>query len=40
MAADPRLPELAAIGSPLVDLAQLADLQGTVALMQEVGALD
>jgi iron(III) transport system substrate-binding protein len=40
VAADPRLPDLAAIGSPLVDLAQLADLQGTVALMQEVGALD
>lgn len=40
VAADPRLPELSSIGSPIVDLAQLADLQGTVALMQEVGALD
>jgi len=40
VAADPRLPALDAIGSPLVDLGQLADLQGTVALLQEVGALD
>ena len=38
--ADPRLPALDAIGSPLVDLGRLADLQGTVALLQEVGALD
>jgi iron(III) transport system substrate-binding protein len=40
VAADPRLPALTEIGSPLVDLGQLADLQGTVALLQEVGALD
>lgn len=38
--ADPRLPAIETIGSPLVDLGQLADLQGTVALLQEVGALD
>jgi iron(III) transport system substrate-binding protein len=40
VAPDPRLPALDEIGSPLVDLGQLADLQGTVALLQEVGALD
>lgn len=40
VAADPRLPAIEAIGSPLVDLGRLADLQGTVALLQEVGALD
>jgi len=40
VAADPRLPSLDTIGSPLADLGQLADLQGTVALLQEVGALD
>jgi len=38
--ADSRLPAIEAIGSPLVDLDRLADLQGTVALLQEVGALD
>jgi len=38
--ADPRLPDLAAIRSPLDDLGRLADLAGTIALLQEVGALD
>jgi iron(III) transport system substrate-binding protein len=38
--ADPRLPELATIDAPEVDLAELADLQGTVELLREVGAID
>jgi iron(III) transport system substrate-binding protein len=40
IAADPRLPELATIDAPEVDLAELADLQGTVELLREVGAID
>ena len=38
--ADPRLPVIDDIGSPDVDLSELADLQGTVALLREVGAID
>ncbi len=38
--ADPRLPALADLETPDVDLSELADLQGTVALLREVGALD
>ncbi len=40
IAADPRLPTLAEIESPEIDLNSLADLQGTVELMRETGALD
>lgn len=40
MAADPGLPALDEIESPEIDLDRLADLQGTVELMREVGALD
>jgi iron(III) transport system substrate-binding protein len=39
-AADPRLPALADIDAPDVDLSQLADLQGTVELLRDVGAID
>ncbi len=39
VAADPSLPALADIQSPDVDLADLADLQGTLELLQETGAL-
>jgi len=38
--ADPRLPDLDTIEVPDVDLSALADLQGTVALLREVGAID
>lgn len=38
--ADPRLPELASIEAPDVDLSLLADLPGTVELLREVGAID
>ena len=38
--ADPRLPAIETIRSPLDDLGRLADLAGTIALLQEVGALD
>lgn len=38
--ADPRLPSLDTIEVPDVDLSALADLQGTVALLREVGAID
>jgi len=38
--ADPRLPELSSIDAPDVDLSALADLQGTVELLREVGAID
>lgn len=39
-AADPRLPELASLEGPEIDLSQLADLQGTVELLREVGAIE
>jgi iron(III) transport system substrate-binding protein len=38
--ADPRLPALASLESPAVDLSDLADLQGTVELLRDVGAID
>jgi iron(III) transport system substrate-binding protein len=37
--ADPRLPTLAEIESPDIDLSDLADLQGTLRMLQEVGVL-
>ena len=37
---DARLPELDSIEAPDVDLSALADLQGTVALLRDVGAID
>ena len=40
VAADPRLPAIDSIESPDVDLSALADLQGTVTLLREVGAID
>lgn len=40
IAADPRLPAVADLETPDVDLSQLADLQGTVQLLREVGAID
>lgn len=40
VAADPRLPTLAEIETPDLDLSNLADLQGTLELLQEVGALE
>lgn len=40
VAADPRLPALTAIEAPQVDLSELSDLQGTVELLREVGAID
>ncbi len=40
IAADPRLPAIDSIGAPEVDLSALADLQGTVELLREVGAID
>lgn len=40
IAADPRLPAIDSIGAPEVDLSALADLQGTVQLLREVGAID
>ena len=40
VAADPRLPAIESIEAPDVDLSDLADLQGTVELLREVGALD
>lgn len=39
IAADPRLPALAEIESPELDLSDLADLAGTLRLMQEAGVL-
>jgi iron(III) transport system substrate-binding protein len=38
--ADPRLPAIGDIGAPPVDLSDLADLAGTVALLRNVGAID
>lgn len=38
--ADPRLPSISDIEAPDVDLSELADLQGTVELLREVGAID
>ena len=38
--ADARLPELASLETPDLDLADLADLQGTVDLLRDVGAID
>ena len=40
VAADPRLPSLESIEAPDVDLSDLADLQGTVRLLRDVGAID
>ena len=40
VAADPRLPAIDSIESPAVDLSALADLQGTVTRLREVGAID
>jgi iron(III) transport system substrate-binding protein len=40
VAADPRLPELASLESPAVDLSSLADLRGTVEMLRDVGAID
>ncbi len=40
MAADPGLPALDEIETPEIDLNALADLQGTVELMRETGAVD
>jgi iron(III) transport system substrate-binding protein len=40
VSADPRLPAIADIEAPDVDLSELADLQGTVELLREVGAID
>jgi iron(III) transport system substrate-binding protein len=40
IAADPRLPAIETIEAPDVDLSDLADLQGTVELLREVGAID
>lgn len=37
---DPRLPALELIEAPDVDLSDLADLQGTVELLRDVGAID
>jgi iron(III) transport system substrate-binding protein len=37
---DPRLPALDSIEAPEMDLSDLADLQGTVALLRDVGAID
>jgi iron(III) transport system substrate-binding protein len=38
--ADQRLPALTDIGTPDLDLSDLADLQGTVELLRDVGAID
>lgn len=40
IAADPRLPAIEELEAPDVDLSELSDLQGTVELLREVGALD
>ena len=36
----PELPSIAELDAPEVDLNELEDLQGTLALLQEVGALE
>ena len=38
--ADPRLPAIDEIEVPMLDLTDLADLQGTVELLRVVGAID
>lgn len=38
--ANPRLPALSEVQSPDIDLSSLADLEGTLQLMQETGALE
>lgn len=38
--ADPRLPAIDEIEAPPIDLSDLADLAGTVALLRDVGAID
>jgi iron(III) transport system substrate-binding protein len=38
-AADPALPTLADLESPDIDLSDLADLEGTLTLLQDAGAL-
>jgi len=40
VAADPRLPALASLDVPDIDLSDLADLKGTVELLRDVGAID
>ncbi len=40
IAADPRLPALSEIETPQIDLSDLSDLEGTLALLQETGALE
>lgn len=37
--ADPALPQLSEIGTPEIDLSDLADLEGTLQLLEEVGIL-
>ncbi len=39
LAADPRLPALSTLRPPAIDLSDLDDLQGTLALLRKVGAL-
>jgi iron(III) transport system substrate-binding protein len=39
VAADPALPPLADLESPDIDLSDLADLEGTLTLLQDAGAL-
>ena len=39
VAANPELPSLAEIDSPDIDLSDLADLEGTLRLIQEAGVL-
>lgn len=40
ISADPRLPALTSLESPAIDLSDLADLQGTVEMLRDVGAID
>jgi iron(III) transport system substrate-binding protein len=40
IAIDPRLPALADIETPDIDLSDLSDLQGTLLMLQDVGALE
>ena len=39
VATDPALPALGEIGTPDIDLSELSDLEGTLELLEEVGAL-